>query len=148
MNKNDIIIFGKWFGDGYGEYFAIVRRIRCNRISLRYGFNGEAKYERKVKHVDDVNEGDNYWREAVPIDFTDQSPVSGQVVWVSCARDGRNSRIYQGIVLSSPEAFSTPEKSLRTAFGRKTRTLLPQSQATVCDSFWSVEQPDPVYCSE
>lgn len=148
MNQNDIVVFGKWLGDGYLESFAIVRDINPASIDLRYGVNGEALYESDVRLDHDAIEGQDYYRESIPIDFTDQSPVSGQVVWVSYASEEANSRIYQGVVLSSPEAFGSMEKSLRVAFSHRTRTLLPQSQATACDSFWSVEQSAPVYCDD
>lgn len=148
MSKDDIVVFGQWTGDGYGERFAIVRDIDPTTIDLRYGLNGDVFTEQGVKSVEDATEGEDYWRAATPVDFTDQRPVSGQVVWVSHAREEENSNIYRGIVLSSPEAFGSLETPLRTIFGGRTRTLLPEAQAAPCDSFWAVEEPTPVYCDD
>lgn len=148
MTEDDIVVFGQWTGDGYGERFAIVRDVNPNDIDLRYGLNGNAFTQQGVKSADDAVEGEDYWRAAAPDDFTDQSPVSGQVVWVSHAREESDSEIYRGVVLSSPEAFGSLETPLRTIFGRRTRTLLPEAQAASCDSFWAVEEPTPVYCDD
>lgn len=148
MNENDIVVFGKWFGFGYGEYFAIVRDIHPNNIDLRYGLNGNTVSVNSVVPDTSAIEGQNYYRSATPEDFTDESPVSGQVVWVSYAREEANSDIYQGVVLSSPDAFADLVSPLRVAFGRRVRTLLPQSLADACDSFWAVEEPAPVYCDD
>lgn len=148
MNEDEIVIYGKWEGAGYGEHFAIVRSVNQNDIDVRYASSGAAVTVDGVKSAAVASSGEDYWRAAEPEDFTDQRAVSGQVVWVSHAREEENSDIYQGIVLSSTEAFGNPNVPLRTAFGRRTRTLLPQSQAGACDSFWAVSEPEPVYCDD
>lgn len=139
-----IVIFGKKYPEGYLEYFAIV----IDPNGLRYVSQGQVRSEDNVKHINDIAPDDDYWRETEPADFTDQRPVSGQIVWVSYAREEQNSDIYQGIVVGSSEAFGNLNTPLKTAFGRRTRTLLPQSQAGPCDSFWAVEEPAPVYCDD
>lgn len=148
MNENDIVVFGRWIGSAYVEYLAIVRDIDPTTINLRHALNGDAVFEFGVLPADQVIEGQNYWRETTPEDFTDDSPVSGQVVWVSYAREEANSEVSQGIVLSSLSAFGDLDLPLRVIFGHRTRTLLPRSLAGSCDSFWSVNQPAPVYCDD
>lgn len=155
MNEGDYIVFGKWLGDAYVEYVGYFRKFRWgNKIDLTAS-DGQGGYtnEYSVRVDQDADEGQDYYRELSPEELTDQKPLQAQPVWVSYAREERNSKIYRGLILSQPETFSL-EGNMRTVFydtnrnRDRVRTLVPQAQALPCDSFWASEEPQPVYCPE
>lgn len=155
MNEGDYIVFGKWLGDAYAEYIGYFRRYRWgNKIDLTAS-DGNGGYVRAyaVREADNATEGQDYYREQAPADLTDQLPLQAQPVWVSYAREGQNSRVLRGFVLSQPEQFNL-DGNIRAVFydtsrnRDRVRTLLPQVQALPCDSFWAAEEPQPVYCDD
>lgn len=155
MNEGDYLVFGKWLGDAYAEYFGYFRRLRWgNKIDLTAS-DGQGGYTKEygVRLDEDADEGQDYYRVATEADLTDQKPLQAQAVWVSYAREESNSRILRGFILSQNEPFNL-ECNMRVVFydtysnRDRVRTLLPQVEALPCDSFWAAEEPSPWYCDD
>lgn len=153
MNEGVIIIVGRFMADGYIEQPALVKdNDPINGLDASYiDEHGNEAQVANVKYVSDVTEGEDYWRETFPEDFTDQKPVRGQIVWVSWAREEELSEVVMGIAATCPEPFVNEDQNLRVLFRtnrNRIRTLVAQSQASPCDSFWSVDMPAAVYCDD
>lgn len=157
MNEGDSIIFGKYTTEGYLEYRGYVEKDHRTHLHLTH-VDGVGGYDDEdfVKDADDADGGEDFWRvDNDPFEFNDQRPLHGQRVWVSIAQEGRNSRIFRGLILGSPDATaSTGNEPLRIRYydtrrnRNRTKTLIPQAHATACDDFWAVTEPAPTYCDE
>lgn len=160
MNEGDFVRFGKWVGDGYSQFIGFYKwpAWGAQRINLTTSDGqGGYSFERNVKHASDAVEGEDYWVETDedPTILDDKRALQGQTVYVSIAREGGDSRIFRGFVLSAPDKDAAKgERPLRICYfdtrrnRTRVRTLIPQHQAIPCDSFWAVDLPEPTFCPE
>lgn len=158
MNEGDYVIVGRWdsSAQAYLEYVGYIRHTHSSGLASVAHSNGHGGYDKEhVKPQADAVEGEDYYR---PYEgaLDEQNPLQGQPVWVSYAQwYGGNSKILRGFILSSPSKYQGGLSiSLRVVFydtsrnRDKVRTLVPQAQALLCDSFWAAEEPQPVYCAD
>lgn len=154
MNEGDIVILGRWLGEGYGEYLAVVTDDGWGsnpKIDVAYTC-GDGEYTRvyNVEEVGRVSEGEDYFRVdtavADPLPFNRQLPLIGKAVWVNYVSHD-HAHAYRGIVISVPDAPVAEWPVMRVVFydrrrrRRKVRTLLHGTSAIPCDNYWSDIEP-------
>lgn len=156
-NEGDLIIYGRWYGEGYGEHTAYVRHQHSNGVVGLVYVDGDGRHFRHAKHADDVVEGQNYWRYKCSLDeipeFSKERPLTGSTVWVNYIRNGQ-ARPLKGIVVSMPASPTMVYPILRVVFYDTARnrdlrkTLIHGSMADPCENYWSDVEPIAQPCGE
>lgn len=152
MSPGDNVIISHWNGEAYLDYLGIVKRVRSGgRIDAMYSNGiGDINFAFWIKSADDAAQGETAWR-ASDLEFNAALPLLGQPIWISKAREGQLSSVSRGIILSNNRTAPGLNQNLRVAYltpWPRIRTFVPQEQATMCDDFWSITEPDPVFCDD